>query len=207
MTHKFTKQLADFTAMKPVKIPVSTYATQLGQAGRLTPTVQDMVAKAIEAQQNHEFIFYIAGPLTGMSEATKDRYVKTSELVASYIKPDARMFGYAPHLHGTDPVKHPDVSPQEVRDIDYLFARVIADAHINFLDPVAHGNAIEEAWAEEAGIPAFYVALRSTTLSRLVRGMNNMVDTFLYDSFETDGLPQIQAFLNELEQHLITAPK
>jgi len=33
----------------------------------------------------------------------------------------------------------------------------MADFHINWLDPIAHGNAIEEGWAEAHFVPAVYM--------------------------------------------------
>ncbi len=176
------------------------YIGALSREDRMTPAVEASAEKAVAVRTNHEKVFYLAGPLTGMSEETKLRYNHVSGLIATFVRPGARMFGYAPHLHGTDPVKHPDVTPAEVRDIDYMYAVKVPDYHINFLHPLAHGNAIEEGWAEEAGIPALYVVPRGLKLSRLVLGMRNIVETVRYDNFQEEGLAGIQTFLNEVER-------
>lgn len=177
---------------------IDEYAKELDQMGRKTQTVSEAIDTAREIRIGHSALFYIAGPLTGMSEATKQRYVEVSTLMDKRNAAGNSMFGYVPHLHGTDPVRHPDVTPAEVRDIDYLFAAIAPDAHINFLDPMGHGNAIEEGWAEMASIPSLYVVQKDVHLSRLVRGMHNILDTIIYDDFKRDGLPQIDAFLEQV---------
>ncbi|MEJ0073665.1 MAG: hypothetical protein WDN27_06395 [Candidatus Saccharibacteria bacterium] len=173
---------------------VGFYEQDLERAGRLTPPMQEALQKARDIRIGHNVLFYLAGALTGVEEPVKQRYSAVSELIAT--KP--QMFGYAPHLHGTDPIKHPDVTPEEVRDIDYLFAAIVPDAHINFWHPTAHGNAIEEGWAEAQGKPSLYVVPEGAALSRLVRGMRNIVDTIVYSDFEEEALPQIDTFLDRL---------
>lgn len=180
---------------------IESYADELAAEGRLTPVVQDSIDVARAVREKHELVFYIAGPLTGMPDEVKDRYRHTSGLVSGR-QSDVAMYGYAPHINGTDPVKHPDVTPAEVRDIDYLWAVHTADLHLNFLDPTAHGNAIEAGWAEANGIPAVYVVGRGARLSRLVLGMRNIARTIIYDQFEEDGLAQIDDYLNEIETNI-----
>ena len=179
---------------------LNDYITGLSEEGRLTPAVQASAEKAVAVRADHDKVFYLAGPLTGMTEETKLRYNHVSELIATYVRPGAKMFGYAPHLHGTDPVKHPDVTPAEVRDIDYMYAVKVPDYHLNFLHPMSHGNAIEEGWAEEAGIPAVYIVPRGLKLSRLVLGMKNVIETVVYDDFQDDGLTGIRNFLDGVEK-------
>lgn len=191
---------AQFTATRPSSRPtIEAYAKQLSAQNRITLTVQEALHQAKKAQLEYDVIFYIAGALTRMSDEVKGRYADVSYLVGSYHKPKT-MFGYAPHLYGTDPVKHPDITPQEVHDIDYLWATIVPDGHLNFWIPVAHGNAIEAAWAEQYNIPSLYVVPTGVTLSRLVRGMRNIIGTLTYADFHLDGLPQIQQFLNEISQ-------
>ena len=110
------------------------------------------------------------------------------------------MFGYAPHLHGTDPVNHPNVTAAEVHDIDKLWAGIIADAHVNMLDPIAHGNAAEEAWADDRDIPTIYVRPETMVPSRLMRGVWNLAGTIAYADFRADALPQIGAFLDGIQE-------
>lgn len=167
------------------------YALDLEAQGRMTDIVREAVAKAEQLRREFHTIFYLAGGLTGMSEEIKSRYGDLSDLVAS----QEGMFGYAPHLHGTDPVAHPHVTPEEVRDIDYLFAVVIPDFHLNCWYPIAHGNAVEAGWAELANIPAIHLVPEGITLSRLVRGMRNIAATIVYKDFKSDGLDSIRQFV------------
>ncbi|HSX28753.1 MAG TPA: hypothetical protein VLF60_04880 [Candidatus Saccharimonadales bacterium] len=189
-----------FMGTQKTRRTLGEYVSELEVLGRLTPTVQEAVDKAERLTRENDFIFYLAGALTGVSEEMKARYGQVGDLITTHQKPGAKMFGYAPHLHGTDPIAHPDVSPEEVRDIDYIFAAVVADGHFNFMYPLAHGNAVEEAWAEAANIPAVYLMPESMYTSRLIRGMHNILSTIIYTDFETDGLPQVAQLLDGIER-------
>jgi hypothetical protein len=177
------------------KETIIKYARELEESNRMTPIVREAIDKAIALSSQYPIIIYIAGGLTGMSEEIKMRYGQVSDAIAEYDG----MFGYAPHLHGTDPVAHPHVTPEEVRDIDYLFAAIVPKYHINCWYPVAHGNAVEAGWAEIKNIPSFHLVPEEMVLSRLVRGMTNIAATITYVDFSSDGLKKIQEFLTELE--------
>lgn len=187
--------------------PIVDYVGRLEADGRLTEAVQSSIHKAMELRREYDVVFYIAGALTGVDEQTKLRYSAVSESIGRYATDGAMMFGYAPHLHGTDPVRHPDVTPEEVRDIDHLFAAVVPDYHLNFLYPVAHGSAIEEAWAEDRGIPAIYLAPTDMQVSRLTRGMRNTIQTVRYDDFDSDGMAQLSEVLGSLHAQQLAVSK
>ena len=191
--------------MQPTRPTIDEYEQTLVGMGRVTPAVQESLDKARRIRESHKLLFYIAGGLTGMSEEVKQRYADLSELINKTSTPEVSMFGYAPHLHGTDPVKHPDVTPDEVRDIDYLWAAITPDAHFNFMDPMAHGNAIEAGWAEMHNIPSVQIAADGVVLSRLVRGLHNTIAVIRYEDFAVDGLAQAQQFLQDARDHYPTA--
>ena len=178
------------------KLTIDEYEEYLHELQRYTPAVKTAFDNARKIRSGYKVVFYIAGGLTGMSDEVKARYKVVSELINA--QDGMVMFGYAPHLHGTDPVIHPNVTPDEVRDIDFLFSAVIPDHLINFWYPVAHGNAIEEAWAEGAGIPNIYLVPRDYTLSRLPKGMHNIEVVIPYDDFQIDGLSQLRAYISNL---------
>ncbi len=188
-----------FLDFKPVRSTIDEYAAALTKKGRITPIVREALDKAREVRAEYDLVFYLAGPLTGVSEEVKLRYKALSELIAARHDTHTKMFGYAPHLYGTDPVKHPAVTAEEVRDVDYLWAVVVPDGHFNSWEPVAHGNAIEEGWAEAHSIPAVYLVPQGMLTSRLVRGMHNIVGTITYADFHADALPQVDVFLGDLE--------
>jgi hypothetical protein len=175
------------------------YVDKLARMDRITPAVEESIDKARAARFGHQAVFYVAGALTGVSESDKQRYAGISELAERHNRPVNGLFAYVPHLHGTDPVAHPDVSPGEVRDIDYLWSTVVAQGHFNLWSPVAHGNGIEAGWAEEHDIPSLHIVPESMKTSRIVRGMHNIIGTVAYVDFETDGLEQIDEFLGGVQ--------
>jgi hypothetical protein len=172
---------------------IDEYADELERRGRMTEVTKEAIAKARRVTNEYESVLYVAGPLTGMSEEIKARYGRISAVVAEV----PGWFGYVPHLHGTDPVVHPDVTADEVRDIDFLWSTVVAKAQVNCLFPVAHGNGIEEGWAELAEIPSLYLVPVSFTASRLVRGMWNVRQAVAYEEFD-ECLPRVLNFVTEL---------
>lgn len=174
------------------------YEVLLHRAGRLTPPVEEAINRAYAVRTarkedcalipKFDSIAYLAGALTGMTEETKARYKDLSDILA-----EVGVFGYAPHIFGTDPKKHPTVTAREVRDMDYLWAVVMPEFHFNWLDPLAQGNAIEEGWAESFGIPAVYLMPEGQKFSRLTLGMDNIDHEIRYQSFE-DAITQAKDY-------------
>lgn len=150
-----------------VRIPLlREYEHWLKQTGRMTTFLAEKVAMAYAVKRR---VVYVAGPLTALAEELKTRYI-----AAATLAEELGFFGYVPHIHGTDPVKHPQVSPDEVRDADYLWAVVKPSVHINFLWPIGHGNAIEAGWAEIYHLPAIFCVPAEVRLSRLTVGLLNV---------------------------------
>lgn len=171
------------------------YREFLKEQDRFTPAVSDAFDnyyRIREEWKKYDDIAYIAGALTGVSEEVKERYALASEILGKH-----HIFGYAPHLYGTDPVKHPNVTAEEVRDIDYLWAVVCADFHLNWLEPVSAGAGIEEGWAESYMTPTIYLAPEEMRVSRLPKGMINLEHTILYDSID-NALEQLDEFVSEM---------
>lgn len=199
-----------FPLSSPSRPTIEEYGEALEASGRLTPPVRDSIERATQVKPQTRTIVYIAGSLTGADEPTKARYEQVSEMLEKYEREnsdDRMFFGYVPHLHGTDPVKHPNVTANEVRDIDALWASVVADLHVNFVWPLAQGNSIEEGWAEKSMIPTVYLNPNGNRLSRLTKGMNNVVRKIEYDDFQTDGLTKLKDFSDEFATWLQTFPE
>lgn len=187
----------EFPRVAPVERPtLAVYTQELRRLGRLTLIVQEAIDKAARLRSAHHTLIYLAGALTGVDETTKERYAQTSTMIATL----PGMFGYAPHLHGTDPIKHPNVTPQEVRDVDFLYAAVVPDLQVSFTNPIAHGSAIEAAWGEVYGVPLVNMVPQGVTLSRLTRGLDNIVHTIMYTDFPQDGLGQLREYLEHIER-------
>lgn len=155
------------------------YDQWLMRTKRKTCFVGEHIEKAGQQIKSGRRVGYVAGPLTGIPEAFKERYKRAAEICESY-----GFFGYIPNIHGTDPVNHPAVTVEEVRDVDYLWAVVMADFHINFLHPVGHGNAIEAAWAETYHIPTIFCAQSDQLVSRLTRGLLNVTHILRYEHID-----------------------
>lgn len=169
--HRFPKPICRQT--------LDQYEEWLSYTGQLTSVVAEAISRARGIYNTHQPLSYIAGPLTNVSEERKERYVKAGELSCTY-----GFWGYVPHLYGTDPIKHPGVTKPEVRNIDYLWAIIMADFHINFLFPTAHGNGIEYGWGEENHIPTVACVPYGIDLSRLPGGMINLYALIQYDEKE-----------------------
>lgn len=192
-----------FPTVRVDRVSIEQYVESLRLRNLLTPPIVESLEKAQKIRKSTKAIVYIAGALTGVDEETKKRYGLVSEYLQNWG--EGKFFGYVPHLHGTDPVKHPQVTPEEVRIIDHLWAVVAADLHINFLYPTAHGNAIEEGWSESGLIPAIYLNPKGNKLSRLTLGMDNRLATVEYSQNE-EILGGIKPILDELSVWLDTFP-
>lgn len=190
-----------------IRPTIDEYEIALAARGELSPAVKDAIDKARLITAQTRAVGYIAGPLTGIDEETKLRYGVISDFLGGYSQEERVFFGYVPHLHGTDPVKHPSVTHTEVRHIDFLWAGIVADFHINFLNPPAHGNAIEEGWAEKGMIPVVYLNPKGNKLSRLTLGMENIDRQIDYDNFSQDGIEYLKLFTDELAAWLKMFPK
>lgn len=193
-----------FPDAAPTRTTIDDYLRALESAGRITEAVEQAAEKAQRVRESTRCVFYIAGPLRDVDDATKARYATVHDLLSSYQK--GLFFGYAPHLEGTDPKKNPNLLPTEVRDIDYLWATLMADFHINFWFPTSHGNAVEEGWAEKGLIPSIFLHPSGKELSRFVLGMNNVVELVQYQDFFTDGIGQLQRLLDEMATWLKLFP-
>jgi hypothetical protein len=189
----------NFLHAAPRRYLLQDYANELRRKNRLTANVRKAIEKAGRLRVEYTYIFYIAGTLSRADDTLKSRYETLHQVISHHSGPNPSMYGYAPHLHGTDPVKDADVTPNEVRDIDFIFSSLIADGHFNFLDPRGHGNAIEAAWAENCDVPSIYLVPNGCNLGRLVKGMWNIAGTIEYDDFYIDGLSQVKDFLSGIE--------
>lgn len=128
--------------------------------------VKETLFLAQKIMASRKPIVYIGGGLTGQDDDIKIKYEKTGKMIDQMGG-----FGYVPHVYGTDPVKHPDVSPEDVRNIDFLWSVLLPSADIFWCDNPSFGVGIEMAWAEIYDIPSIKIHNKNITVSRMPRGL------------------------------------
>ncbi len=137
---------------------------------------------------------YVSGALTGLSKDSnmKEFYEKVAEIVDSVLG-----FGtaYVPHKH-TDPVKDPDVTPEEVYRVDK--ERVCeSNLVIAYVGIPSLGVGAELEMANSQNIPILLLCRKGEKVSRLPRGMESVKGLFEYTS-EEEALNWIENKLKEL---------
>lgn len=146
------------------------------------------------------FVAYVSGALTGVSEELKERYVKTKETVERH-----EGFAYVPHIHGTDPVKHPDVTPRDVRDIDEFWSVSVPDFQITWVEPPALGSGIEAGWGEKSReVPIVALCPADKRASRLMRGLRNYCKEIPYETLD-DAYSKLDRLVQGLQDWVIEA--
>jgi len=139
--------------------------------------INDHLKLAESKLSKSQKIIYIGGSLTHVPQAEKTRYEKSAKLVDKLGG-----FGYVPHIYGTDPIKHPDVLSNDVRDIDFFWSVLMSDLSIFWCDYPAFGTGIEMAWAEVYKIPSIKIINKNIKLSRLAKGLRDKSEIIEYDN-------------------------
>ena len=111
---------------------------------------------------------YLASALTGLTPGEREHLFAVSEIVASVCK-DLEIDVYEPRK-ATDPVNHPQVSPEDVFNMDR--ERVLSsDLVIHVADYASTGAGEELDFALAALIPIVLIAHGDTRVSRMVTGI------------------------------------
>lgn len=133
---------------------------------------------------------FFAGPLTNLKnpDAIKTFYERMDAV--------AKKLGHTTfwaYKSGTDPIKNPDVLPEDVykRDIQALEK---SDIMISYISEPSTGTGIEMEHAEEKKIPVVLVYQKGTRVSRMTRGNPAVVKQIVYKD-ESDALTQLEAYL------------
>jgi len=171
--------------------------------GIMTAAVKAAFDRAYQVISEYDGqVIYIAGALTDQPEEVKARYTDLSDILISY-----GIFGYAPARYGTDPVKNPNVSPDEVHAVDYIWAACVARMHFNFLVPTAIGPGIEfgqaHPWApnQYADKPTVLLLPEEYHLSRLPGGMPNLLQIIRYTS-NANMRRQAESLIREMGEYM-----
>ena len=125
------------------------------------------------------FSGYVSGPLTYGSSDMKEFYEVIAEVIDSVFGPET---AYVPHKH-TDPVKHPNVTPEEVyrKDKEKVTTSNFVVAYVG-APSLGAGAELEMACTEN--IPILLLHKRGEAVSRLPRGMFSMIGIFEYNNEE-----------------------
>lgn len=133
---------------------------------------------------------FFSGPLSNLKNPEKTK--------AFYLKLDgvAKSLGHTTFwafLSGTDPVKNPDVPPQEVyrRDIKALDE---SDIMISYVGEPSTGTGIEIEHAKETGKIVIVLYEKGRSISRMMRGCPSVKKEIVYTS-EKGAIKQLKAYL------------
>ncbi len=137
---------------------------------------------------------FFGGPLTDLKdpEATKSFYSNMAS-VATNLNFE---FFWA-FLNGTDPIKNPDVSPQDVynRDIAELDK---SDIMIAYIGEPTTGTGIEIEHAYHTGKPVIILYEQGKNVSRMLRGCPAVKKEIVFSSQE-DALAQLNSYLSRIK--------
>ena len=136
---------------------------------------------------------FFAGPLTNLenSDKVKAFYIKLADI--------AKKLGHEPFwafLSGTDPIKNPDVSAEEVyrRDIEQIAQ---SDLMIAYVGEKSIGTGEEIEYAKTNNIPVIIMYEKGDIISRMLKG-NPAVKKEIAFETEDDALKQLEAYLPSL---------
>lgn len=136
---------------------------------------------------------FFAGPLTNLAdpEKTKMFYVKLAELVKNLGHTSFWAF-----LSGTDPVKNPDVEPDDVyrQDTDALDD---SDLMIAYMGEPSTGTGIEIEHAYHTNKPVIILYEKGKKISRMLRGCPAIKKEIIFES-ENDAMKQLKQHLSTL---------
>lgn len=137
---------------------------------------------------------FICTPLTGIKdpEKTKAFYQKIGDMIVT--------LGHTPFLaflNGTDPIKNPNVTPQEVykRDHDKLIASNIVLAYV---DEPSLGVGQEIEIAKENNIPVYLLYQEGKRISRMTLG-SPIIKGEIQFADEEDAIKQLEQLLRSFE--------
>ena len=115
---------------------------------------------------------YMSGALTGLNDDARQRQLDRYELIQRTCAAEGYEC-YCPHQH-SDPVRDADMAPSKVHELDSANVRdsdlVIADC----TEP-SFGLGIEVQMANNNEIPILLIAQEGKEISRLIRGIPNIV--------------------------------
>lgn len=158
-----------------------------------TPIVASSLAMADEYLETGKPIFYVAGALTNIKDQSIiERYEETDEIVRSV---DA--LAYLPHAHGSDPRRHPNLTPDDIYTIDFLWGAVLSHAVILWGNPPSLGVGVQLGWCDTYQIPTALLQPADTKLSRLAEAIAQRVTVIRYAPATEEWREPLAAFVSQ----------
>lgn len=134
---------------------------------------------------------FFAGPLTNLENPDKVKafYIKLADL--------AKKLGHEPFwafLSGTDPIKNPNVSAEEVyrRDTEQIAK---SDLMIAYVGENSIGTGEEIEYAKTVNIPVIIMYEKGDTISRMLKGNPAVVKEIAFGT-EDDAIKQLTDYLS-----------
>ncbi len=129
----------------------------------------------ISEKQMHKV--YVSGALTNVPDldSLKNLYEAIGDLCRQ-----ASIDAYVPHLK-TDPVKNPDVTPEEVYRTDKEQV-VTSDLVVAYVGIPSLGVGMELAYADTLDIPVVLLYEKGARVSRMARGFPSIIAQIEFDS-------------------------
>ncbi|MFA7286729.1 MAG: XRE family transcriptional regulator [Patescibacteria group bacterium] len=138
---------------------------------------------------------YVSGALSDVSDSIRQEYLGFYESIGQLME-SLGLVAYVPHKN-TDPVRHRDVTPQQVDMIDRT-AVTMATLVVAVVDNPSLGVGIEVEMAFHAHKPVVLIChqdrIRERRISRLVRGNPAVVHEIIYSTID-DALMQLETFV------------
>ncbi len=161
-----------------------------------TPIVADSIRMAEDYLDQGKPIFYVTGALTNITDhSIVDRYEATGELIRS-----VGGLPYLPHEHGSDPKKNPEITPDDIYIIDFLWGAVLPTAAVLWGTPPSLGVGVQLGWCDTYQIPTALLQPTDLKLSRLAEAIAQRVTVIRYDD---DGWQApLKEFLKDQLRHI-----
>jgi 2'-deoxynucleoside 5'-phosphate N-hydrolase len=136
---------------------------------------------------------FFAGPLTELThtDETKAFYQKMADIALKNGHTH-----YWAFLHGTDPIKNPDVTPSAVYQTD-LTELGKSDLMIAYIGEPTTGTGQEVEYAREHNIPVYLLFEKGKQVSRMVLGSPNVKGTIEFTG-KDDALKQLDTLFSQL---------
>lgn len=142
-----------------------------------SPIVSESIRIAGDYLGQGRPIIYVSGALTNVDDPSiVDRYEATGALIRNHGG-----LPYLPHEHGSDPKLNPDITPDDIYVIDFLWGVVLPTVVVLWGAPPSLGVGVQLGWCDTYQIPTALLQPKGMKLSRLAEAIAQRVTVIRYD--------------------------